>query len=365
MSRQGRNAQPVSLRAHRTRRARSTPTSSPSPELANMASTGPGSFDTVRASDIRPAKIEWLWNARIPFGRLTLLEGDPGLGKSILTLEIVARATRGEPLFEDSGRRKPIHAVVLGGEDDEADTIHPRLSAARADLERVDILTSDSVVRFPDGAPLLEECVRRYQARLVVIDPLSAFVTGFDTRAALRPVHQIAARTGAAIILVRHRAKHLRGSAISQGLGGIGVSGIVRSGLLWAQHPEDAGSRVLASFKLNIAERPISLRASVVRAAKGSARIEWLGKSHYSADDLSRTASANARVSVSEAKRFLSDLFQHSGGPIRADRVKEQGRTVGISTRTLERAAREVVASKRATFGGPVLWIAKDHSLDG
>src|SRR5947199_5192243 len=132
------------------------------------------------ASALTPRPIEWLWPGRLALGKLSLLEGDPGLGKSLISLDLCARLSRGLPFPDGSGGGEPCNCLVLNAEDGEADTVRSRLVALGADLDRVFVLTggglSGQTIRLPSKLKVLDEALARTQARLTVIDPLLAFL---------------------------------------------------------------------------------------------------------------------------------------------------------------------------------------------
>ena len=140
---------------------------------------------SVRASAVKPESVSWLWADRIPLGKLSIIEGDPGLAKSTITLDLIARVTRGGPMPDGSPGIGPACAIVASAEDGAADTIVPRLMAAGAELELVEIITGagseddPGLVALPTDAGLLEARIVEIGARLVIVDPLAAF---FDDR---------------------------------------------------------------------------------------------------------------------------------------------------------------------------------------
>ncbi|HKB38211.1 MAG TPA: AAA family ATPase, partial [Gemmataceae bacterium] len=169
-------------------------------------------------SQLTPRSVAWLWPARLALGKLALLEGDPGLGKSLLALDLCARLSTGRP-FPDSD--VPLDAgtvIVLNAEDDEQDTIRPRLQAMGADLDRIFVLHLDEAgpsLRLPGQTDLLEAALERTRARLVVLDPIVAFLESSGcqnsdqaVRRALLPLARLAGKYGCVILLIRHLNKH-------------------------------------------------------------------------------------------------------------------------------------------------------------
>jgi len=318
---------------------------------------------TQLASEVEVGQVRWLWESRLPLAKLTLLDGDPAVGKSTLAVEIAARLTTGRALPGDKENRHAIDVLLLAAEDDSADTLAPRLLAAGADRARVHIVASSCPIMFPDSAARLEQTILAERIGLVVVDPLAAFMRGTDGRAALGPLVAIAQRTGAAVLILRHLTKGGRGPAVYRGAGGIGISAVARSGLMVARDPDDMSCLVLASYKINVGERPTSLRFKIVKTESGCGRIEWLGEANYLADDLLAAKRSDDGASAgSKARHLLLALLEQHGGKVSAEFAKEQARRAGVATRTFERVARELVDTRREGFAGPVTWIARADS---
>src|SRR5215207_1311682 len=209
---------------------------------------------TVRLSDVAPESLRWLWPGRIPAGKITLLDGDPGLGKSTLLCEVAARVSRGDPLpGDESEPAAPRGVLLFSAEDDVHDTIRPRIDAAGGDPQRIVFF-----VAVPDGSetgrpfalprdlPILDAVIARVDAALVIFDPLVAFLpagvsASIDqhVRHALGALKASAERSGAAIVVVRHLNKSASANPLYRGLGSVGIIGAARSGLLLAADPDD------------------------------------------------------------------------------------------------------------------------------
>src|SRR5690242_4070875 len=164
-------------------------------------------------SDLESRPVSWLWPGRLALGKLAILDGDPGLGKSLVTLDLCARLSTGSPFPDGSFRPDPGNAIVLNAEDGVEDTVRPRLQALGADLSRVFVLDSENAdvggLRIPSQLSVLDDAMTRTCARLLVIDPVVAFFdasvqTGNDAsvRGALTPLARLAARHGCAVLLV-------------------------------------------------------------------------------------------------------------------------------------------------------------------
>ena len=244
-------------------------------------------------------RVRWLWPGRIPLGKLTLLDGDPGLGKSALLLDLAARITRAHPL-PDGSRPDfdgPAGVVILSAEDGLADTIRPRLQAAGADLDRVIALRGVwngahlRWVRLPRDTKEIALAVRDVRARLVVIDPLMAYldpkVNAYreqSIRAVLGLLATTAERLDLALVIVRHLTKGADGNPLYRGGGSIGVIGAARSGLVVGAD-RDARAEAIAFLQTLLANgaipartvfqtaRQAGLAAITVRRAKLDLRV--------------------------------------------------------------------------------------------
>ena len=315
----------------------------------------------VSLADVTPERVAWLWEGRVPRGKLTILDGDPGLGKSSVTLDLVARVTTGRPM-PDGTPGVTGGAVLLSAEDGLADTIRPRLDAAGADVSRVVALAGvrlgagERLPELPLDLAAVETAVERASAVLVVVDPLMAYLGAEtnsyrdqDVRRALAPLAALAERSGAAV--VRHLRKTMGGPATHAGGGSIGIIGAARSGLLVARDPEDDARRVLAQSKSNLGPPAPSLGYRIV-AAGDAAAVEWLGESGHSAGALLAASATDAegRSALEEAREWLGGLVLE--GAVPAADVQRRARADGIADATLRRAKSALgVRSRRQGFG--------------
>ena len=324
--------------------------------------------DLVCVADVPAEPVRWLWPGRIPLGKLTVLDGDPGVGKSTLTLSIAAKVTTGAP-FPDRARPEPADVILLSAEDEIADTIRPRLEAAGADLARAFVLPDvgeEGKPSRPPELPLdlgrLEAMVKDRAAALVVIDPLMAFLSGAidahrdqDVRRALASMAYTAARTGAAVLIVRHINKSGGSNPLYRGGGSIGIVGAARSGLLAAPDPDDDGRRILAVTKSNLAAMPEALAYRLVEEERyGVARVVWDGATAHKAADLLRTPARDdgwEAPAREEGEAFLRELL--ANGPVPARQVKAEARQASIAERTLDRARQAIGARTRRDGFGP------------
>ena len=330
-------------------------------------------------SEVEPERVGWLWPGRLPLGKLTVLDGDPGLGKSAMSLDVAARVSAGLEL-PDGRRCEPAGVVLLSAEDGLADTIKPRLDAAGADTQRVVSLSTvpdgktERSLSIPEDLPAVERAIRRVDASLVVVDPIMAFLSSNtnshkdqDVRRALAPLAKLAERTGAAILIVRHLNKASGGNTLYRGGGSIGIIGAARSGLVVAEDPEDAERRILAQNKQNLCKPAASLVFTLETAPNGAARVLWCGQSELNASQILRAPpDEEEKTALSEAKEFL--LSELSSGPMAARQVKKNAVEADVSERTLKRAkaALGVTSTKEAdgswTWSLPAKGAKGDHA---
>ena len=303
----------------------------------------------IPLTDVRPEPLRWLWAGYIPRGKLTLLDGDPQLGKSLITLDLAARLSTGRPMPDGTGGGQLGRTLLLVAEDQSADTVVPRLAAAGADVAQVRrfVHADGRLPRLPRNLPALERAVGEGEVALVVIDPLVAFLSpgvwmGSDqlVRGALGRLAGVAERTGAAVVMVRHLNKTTSQKALYRGGGSIGIIGSARSALLATGDPAPGGARVLATTKANLGPLPPAQGYRVVGTEGGAGVVEWTGPVGLTADEALRPAKVEEPkaepVGVIPATEWLMEYLR--GGPRPAVEVYEAAVARGISERTLERA---------------------------
>ena len=322
----------------------------------------------VPAATIRPERVEWLWPDRIPRGTLTLLVGDPGLGKSLLTIDLAAQLSRGE--LGEAGA-----ALLATGEDIASATVVPRLIAAGADLEQAHLVQrhlggTESVLQLPRDASALRAQVQQTRAKLVVIDPLMAFLAGSvdsykdqSIRGALVPLQLLAENTGAAVVAVAHLNKGQDADPLRRIAGSIGLQAAARSILLLGRDPTDpdgerGNRRLLVHVKSSLSELAPSLTYEVsgVELDDGveTARISCLGESPLGASEL---LASDLEPSSAMAEAMEHIRVELADGPKAAKAMFASADDAGISRETLRRAKRRLgVESKRLDYDGGWVW---------
>jgi hypothetical protein len=307
--------------------------------------------------------VRWLWENRVPLGALTLLDGDPGDGKSSINYDLTARVSTGRPMPESDAPSSPAGVVLIQAEDSLGATVKPTLQRLGADLKRVRVYDRRQFLQqplmLPDDVPLIERGIQEVNARLAVVDPLSAFLAGNSNsdqsvRRALGPLAALAERASCAIVVVRHLTKASSVNAIYRGAGSMGIIALARSALLVATDPtcEDPFHHILVQTKTNLAVAA-SLRYRTLKE-KSVILIDWLGESPHTANALFAVGRDN-RPALTEAIEVLRAIL--SDGPIPASEALRIAREAGVAKRTLDRARKYLgVIPKRVGRGWSVHW---------
>jgi hypothetical protein len=284
-------------------------------------------------------------------------------------LDFAARITKGRPM-PDGAPTKTAGVVVMSAEDGIDDTIVPRLMAAGADLDRVDILQGIQAEHgieelvLPDHLDAVRQAVKGVSASLVIVDPCTAYLTStanswrdHDVRRALRPLAAFAEEAGVAVISSRHMTKAEGGKATYRGGGSIAFTAMARAEFLVAEDPDDGQRRVFACIKANLAPKQPSLTYRLETTEGGVAKVVWGGTSQYTADDLvASMGDPSEKSALDHAKEFLRDELED--GPQPVTKVKGAAREAGIAHRTLDRARSALgVRAKRAGFGKGGAWV--------
>jgi hypothetical protein len=334
-------------------------------------------------SEVEVENVDWLWQGYIPLGKMTIIDGDPGLGKSTAVLDIAARVSTGCEMPDGGPGIEPAGVVILSAEDGLADTIKPRLEVAGADCSKIVALTeieTSLIVRsqipgmgseknseglrppiIPDDLEIIAETIQHIEAKLLIVDPLMAFLSGDvashrdqDVRRALHQVASLAEESGAAVLLIRHLNKSAGSNSTYRGGGSIGIIGAARSGLLVAKDPDDEERRIIAPVKTNLCKAPASL-VFRLEDTGDVAKIVWEGVSEHNANSLLVTPSDEEGSALNEAKEILKDTL--SDGAISASEVLKEARSAGISERTLRTAKKQLnVRSFKDGMTGGWLW---------
>ena len=314
-------------------------------------------FVTEPLSQVRAERVTWLWDRYLPRGKLVLLDGDPGIGKSLLTLDLAARLSRGAALPGSTASGRPHTILLLAAEDDAADTTRPRAEAAGADLERLIVVAGPSLrtFQFPRSLPQLAAAIEQHKPDLVIIDPIVAFLSprlaanaDQSIRRILSKLARIGEAAGCTILMIRHLRKAGSPNALYRGSGSIGFIASARAGLLAARHPTDPDLGILAVTKSNLAEPPPSLSYRLKSDSNGVPVVEWLESLDVSANALGAMPVETVRPRERAIVWLQSEL---ANGPRKASELMVLSVSAGIPERTLLRAKSELrVQSRQVHF---------------
>ena len=332
----------------------------------------------VRLADVKPEPVAWLWPGRIALGTLTLIAGDPGLGKSLLTLDMASRVSTGAGWPDRRGESStPGGVVLLSAEDGVSNTIRPRLDAAGACVSRivaleaiqtVDNIGRESARTFDLSRDLLalESAIRSVEdCRLVVIDPVTAYLGGVDShknadvRGLLAPLSALAAEHRIAVIAVTHLNKSGGGPAIYRAMGSLAFPAAARAAWTVSKDKDDSGRRLFVPLKNNLAPDAGGLAYRIEpNGAGGYPIVAWEPDPvNVSADDAlgGDREEGGRRTERDDAADWLRDLLAH--GPCPALDVERDARDAGYSIATVRRAKAAIgVMSRKPAFDGPWVW---------
>jgi len=314
----------------------------------------------VCMAEIEAVEVSWLWYPYIPSAKLTLLEGDPGIGKSWLSLAIATAISLGNGL-PGVEAKEPGKVLLASAEDGLADTIRPRLNVMEANVGKIHAVKG--ALDFGHGGlEILESFIREVKPALVIIDPLVAYLgLGVDihraneTRAVMTQLADIAERQNVAIVAIRHLTKGGYSKPIYRGLGSIDFAAACRSVLLAGCDPDDEQKRGLVHIKSNLAQVGRSVGYEVREG-----HFYWTGESSLTAGQILSSVDTEHVSVLSEVMEFLQTEL--SDGPVSASQIFKDGRDLGLSEKTIKRAKanlgiiteREGEPGKRG--GGRFVW---------
>jgi putative DNA primase/helicase len=321
----------------------------------------------IRLSEIEPRELEWLWTNRIPLGKVTLISGEAGFGKSLITLDLGARITNGKP-FPDNTESKRGSVLLLSAEDDIADTVLPRLKVAGADLSCVAALTSKVSIDAQTGKASkqwlnlqkdLDQIETSLQTldtpRLVIIDPITAYLGGADdhrnaaVRAVLGPLAELATAHRVAVVCVAHppkgRGSNANNNAVS---GSIAFVAAARAVYAVSDDP-NSDSRLFFPVKQNLSPQSgeTGLRYNV-ESTGDVPFIAWGDSIRVDADEL--LGSEENRSAIDDAKFWLRKEL--AKGPVKENELRDAATQCGHSWPTVKRAKKALsIQSQRIGFG--------------
>ena len=302
----------------------------------------PETVKIIRMSDVELTPVEWLWKPYLPFGKLSVLQGNPGEGKTYFAMHLAAACTNGK-LLPNMERMKPFNVIYQTAEDGLGDTVKPRLIEAGADLDRV-LVIDDSEVQLTLSDERIEKAIVENNVRLLIIDPIQAYLgADVDMNRAneVRPIFmrlgQVAQRTGCAILLIGHLNKAAGMQSLQRGLGSIDIAAAVRSVMFIGKLKHDPTMRILTHEKSSLAPPGASLAFSL--GDEGGFR--WVGEYDITADEMLSGIEPQRETKTQQAKDLICTLLA-GGKQVLSEDIDKAALERGIPGRTVRDAKREL-----------------------
>lgn len=295
---------------------------------------------------VQSQQVEWLWYPYIPFGKITIVQGDPGEGKTTFALNLAARISKGERFGQEDTTGVPLSVIYQTAEDGLSDTVKPRLEEAKADCSRI-LVIDDREKSLTMDDDRLEKAINATGARLLILDPIQAYLGGGvdmnranEARDMTKKLSQLAERTGCAVLLIGHMNKASGVKAAYRGIGSIDFFAVARSVLLVARVAEQENIRVLAQIKSNLAEegQPIAFE-------RRKDEFRYMGAYDITIDEL--LCGYCKTNKIQQAKQLIKGLYGKNVLISSAD-MEQKAEAIGVSKRTLDMAKKELnIKSKR------------------
>ena len=315
-------------------------------------------LEIIRASEVEPKEVKWLWYPYIPFGKVTILQGDPGDGKSALALKVASILTKGDPLpFTDEEPKEPVTVIYQTTEDDLDDTVVPRFLSSDGNAERL-IFIKENEKRLTFGDPRLIEAIRKYDAKVLILDPLSAYIgencsmnMANETRAEFNHLIETAKATDCAVLIVAHMNKMRSTEPLYRTVGSIDVVGAARSVLsvVRTNNKENPNERLLVQVKSNLSSTGSAIVFEV--SEDGVNFIDEIEMTAKEAFELSGHKMGRPSEKCDEAKRFI-EKFLGDGKPHPASECIQKLKAAGFKESTFKKAKRKLgVVTDKPSFG--------------
>ena len=300
----------------------------------------------IRMSEVQSQEIEWLWYPFIPYGKLTIIQGDPGDGKTTMVLNLAAKLSKGEALDENMKVTEPVNVIYQTAEDGLADTVKPRLELAGADCERIIVIDeSDKSLSMVDER--LEQAIVRTGARLLILDPIQAYLGGGmdmnranEARDMTKKLGALAEKTKCAIILIGHMNKASGNKAAYRGMGSIDFFAVARSVLLVGRVEGESNTRAVVQIKNNLAA--FGHPKAFALSEEG---FQWIGDYEITVDEVLGGITPKANK-MEQAKQMLRELAETQSAVL-SNEIFDRANELGISKRTLENAKKELGVQTR------------------
>ena len=290
-------------------------------------------------STVTQQEVEWLWYPYIPYGKLTIIQGDPGEGKSTFILNVAALLTKGKKMPDGYPVHEPQRVIYQTAEDNIADTVKPRLIAAKADCDKVAyIVEDDTPLTLEDSR--IEQIIEETGARLFILDPLQGYLTQDNDmvnagrmRSQLRHLADIAAKHRCAVVIVGHMNKASGEKNLYRGLGSIDIAAIARSVLMISRDRENPTVRYMFPIKSSLAPEGEAIAFSINELG-----FCWLGRQNVDQEMLKEVGQTDNKKTL--AMRIILNVLRDHDVPSKVILRKLQ--YINISERTISKAKKEL-----------------------
>ena len=314
----------------------------------------------IHMEDVVSKEVEWLWYPYIPYGKITIIEGDPGEGKTTLVLKLAAALSRGLPLpCDDDKEYEPIHIIYQTAEDGIEDTIKPRLEKAGADCSMIRVIDeTDKELSMTDDR--LEQAIIETGARLIILDPIQAYIGATvdmhranEIRPVLKHLGIIAEKHNCAIILIGHMNKASGSKSTYRGLGSIDIQATARSVLLVARFRDKPNIRIMAHDKSSLAPAGDAIGFEMTE----DNGMVCIGPYDITIDELLSGNEGRGKKKLDIAENFIKEYFG-SNKVIPSNEIMMEAAKRSIKRNTLLSAKKKlgITSDKEKAEDGTIYW---------
>ena len=299
-----------------------------------------GNLKIISMDEIEVQKVEWLWYPYIPYGKITIIQGDPGEGKTTALLQIASLLSKGKKLPCDDTKRDPINIIYQTAEDGLNDTVKPRLLEADADCSRIKVIdeTSKSLTMLDER---IEQAIAETGARMIILDPIQAYIgaevnmnSANETRSVMSKLGNLADKYSCAFVLIGHMNKG-GGKSSYRGLGSIDFQAVARSVLIVGRIKDNPQIRVIAQGKSSLAPEGDSIAFELDKETG----FKFIGKYEITVDEL---LSGFQKDNKSQLAENMLNEFLASGKKPQTE-IMEKANELEISKRVLDEAKKNLL----------------------